>query len=181
MTAALSPVARPAFPLRPAPVREPPFDDETPVRHLSLVGRLDQQLPFRSIDPSLPSTLRLDAKSDPFGVRPTGRLELPSPAAYGRRLVIAVIETATGRRSASQLAQHAAPGVQAGLVRDAGKISRLGTASRPASLHSLHVSEPADGVAEIVAVVRVDSRFRAIALRLEGLDGRWRCVRLQIG
>jgi hypothetical protein len=48
-------------------------------------------------------------------------------------------------------------------------------------LHSLHFAEPADGVAEVAAIVRIGDRFRAIALRLEGLDGRWRCVRLQIG
>jgi hypothetical protein len=48
-------------------------------------------------------------------------------------------------------------------------------------VHSIHIIEPADGVAEIAAIVRVGERFRAMALRLEGLDGRWRCVRLQIG
>ena len=98
-----------------------------------------------------------------------------------RRLVIGVIETATGRRSASQLRHHTSPTVLAGLARDAGRISRLGTSQRPAALHSLHVTEPADGVAEVAAVLRVGDRFRALALRLEGLDGRWRCVRLQIG
>jgi hypothetical protein len=95
--------------------------------------------------------------------------------------VIAVIEAATGRRSAGQLSSHTTPGVQAGLVRDAGRINRLGTAARPASLHSMHLAEPADGVVEAAATVRVGARYRAIAFRLEGLDGRWRCVRLQIG
>ena len=38
-----------------------------------------------------------------------------------------------------------------------------------------------DGVVEAAATVRVGARYRAIAFRLEGLDGRWRCVRLQIG
>lgn len=169
------------FPLSPAPWREPPFDDELPSRRLSLVGPLDQLLPFDTVGPDAPSARRLRAAADPFAVRPTGRHELPEPAAFARRLVIGVIETATGRRPAGQLRQHTSPTVQAGLVRDAGRISRLGTAQRPAALHSLHVSEPADGVAEVAAVLRVDDRFRALALRLEGLDGRWRCVRLQVG
>ncbi|MGX7679197.1 Rv3235 family protein [Jatrophihabitans sp. DSM 45814] len=116
-----------------------------------------------------------------FKAQPTGRADLPELERFARRLVIGIIETATGRRQASQLSQYTAPAVQAGLARDAGKISRLGTAARPACLHSLHVIEPADGVAEIAAIVRIGPRFRAIALRLEGLDGRWRCVRLQIG
>jgi len=167
--------------LRPAPRREPPFDDEQPGRRLSLVGPLDQPLPFDDLDQTAPTPLLLRPLADPFAVRPTGRQELPDPTVLARRLVIGVIETATGRRSASQLRHHTSPAVQAGLARDAGRISRLGTARRPAALHSLHVAEPADGVAEVAAVLRVGDRFRALALRLEGLDGRWRCVRLQIG
>jgi hypothetical protein len=167
--------------VKPAPQREPPFDDELPARHLTVVGPLDRPLPFDSADPIAPSALRLQTDSDPFGVQPTGRQDLPELAAFARRLVIAIIETATGRRPAAQLRQHTAPAVLAGLARDAGKITRLGSAQRPATLHSLHFAEPADGVAEIAAIVRVGDRFRALALRLEGLDGRWRCVRLQIG
>lgn len=173
------------FELRPAPHREPPFDDELPARHLSLVGPLDQPLPF-DLPPEVPGAgalpaTGLRARSDPFAARPTGRDELPEPAVQARRLVIGMIETVTGRRPASQLRHHTSATVQAGLARDAGRITRLGTARRPATLHSLHVTEPADGVAEVAAVLRVGDRFRALALRLEGLDGRWRCVRLQIG
>jgi uncharacterized protein DUF6459 len=167
--------------LRPAPRREPPFDDEQPGRHLSVVGPLDQPLPFDILDQATHSTIRVASQPDPFTVRPTGRHELPEPTVLARRLVIGVIETVTGRRSVAQLRQHTSPTVQAGLARDAGRISRLGTAQRPAALHSLHVTEPADGVAEVAAVLRVGNRFRALALRLEGSDGRWRCVRLQIG
>jgi hypothetical protein len=169
------------FLLRAAPRREPPFDDEQSSRHLSLVGPLDQPLPFDTPGHAAPPAMLLPAPPDPFALGRTGRPELPEPAVLARRLVIGVIETATGRRSASQLRHHTSPAVQAGLARDAGRISRLGTARRPAALHSLHVTEPVDGVAEVAAVLRVGDRFRALALRLEGLDGRWRCVRLQIG
>jgi hypothetical protein len=178
------------FALRPAPHREPPFDDELPNRQLSLLGPLDQPLPFDALSFEALSYEALDtdaplgtvrAQPDPFAARPTGRNELPEPGVQARRLVIGMIETVTGRRPASQLRHHTSPTVQAGLARDAGRITRLGTARRPATLHSLHVTEPADGVAEVAAVLRVEDRFRALALRLEGVDGRWRCVRLQIG
>ena len=169
------------FVIRPAPEREPPFDDELPARHLSLVGPLDQTLPFDAVDFSRPSDVRLTLATDPFEVQATARADLPELRTFARRLTIALIETAAGRRSATQLQPHTTPSVQAGVARDAGRLGRLGTPQRPAALHSLHISEPADGVAEIAAVVRVDDRFRALALRLEGLDGRWRCVRLQIG
>jgi hypothetical protein len=171
----------PRYVVKPAPHREPPFDDELPARYLTLVGPLDRPLPFDAVDLEVPSGLRLRSAADPFGVQPTGRHDLPELTAFARRLAIGIIETATGRRSAAQLSQYTAPAVQAGLARDAGKISRLGTAQRPATLHSVHIGEPADGVAEVAAIVRLDDRFRALAFRLEGLDGRWRCVRLQIG
>lgn len=163
----------------PAPRREPPFDDEVPERHLILVGPLDQPLPLE--DPEEVPGAQRSTQADPFADRPAGDDELPEPALMARRLVIGVVEIATGRRSPAQLRHHTSPTVQAGLVRDAGRITRLGTRHRPAALHSLHVTEPADGVAEVAAVLRIENRFRALALRLEGLDGRWRCVRLQIG
>lgn len=173
------PAATYQYRAKPAPRREPPFDDELPERHLSLVGPLDQPLPLEGFGRSAPHPTPV--ADDESTVRPTGRYELPEPAVTARRLVIGVVEIATGRRSASQLRHHTSPTVQAGLVRDAGRITRLGTLHRPATLHSLHVAEPVDGVAEVAAVLRIENRFRALALRLEGQDGRWRCVRLQIG
>lgn len=160
--------------LRPAPHREPPFEDESSAAVLSLVTAYDQQLPF---DPS-----HSIGESRSLARQERARLgQLPDPAALGRRLVIAIIELATGRRSALHLNRHFAPAVLSGLARDAGRITRLGTEGRPATLHSIHAVSPADGVSELVAVVQVGARFRAIALRLEAKNGRWRCVRLQIG
>lgn len=159
---------------RPAPVREPPYDDE-PARHLSLVGPHDRPLPFAPCTHPGTSPLRAVA-----GLRAVAT-DLPEVEAFSRRLVIGIIETVTGRRAAGQLARHTSPGVHAGLCREAGRSGRLGTARQPATLHSVHVVQPADYVAEVAAVVRVGHRFRALALRLEGTDGRWRCVRLQLG
>jgi hypothetical protein len=33
----------------------------------------------------------------------------------------------------------------------------------------------------VCATVQTGTRVRAIAMRLEAKDGRWRCVRLQLG
>ena len=166
------------FQLRPAPSREPPFDDEARSRRLGLVGAGDQRLPF-AVSTMTPARRRLTGASSS---EPAPRQDdLPEPGSFARRFAIAVIEAATGRRTASQLSPHTSPGVQAGLIRDAGRINRLGTASQPARLHSVHLAEPADGVVEAAAIVRVGARYRAIAFRLEGLNGHWRCVRLQIG
>jgi hypothetical protein len=144
---------------------------------LDLTGLTDRtQRRLRPVDDPIEAGAP-DAGALPAATGPA----LPDAFAFSRRLVIAIIETATGRRPAGQLARHLAPSVYAGLARDPTRISRLGTAHRPAALHSVHIAEPAPEVAEVAAVVRVGQRYRAIALRLEGTDGRWRCVRLQIG
>ena len=51
----------------------------------------------------------------------------------------------------------------------------------PLLVSSVRVCEPVDGVAEVSAVVRRGGRAHAVAARLEGIDGRWRCTALQIG
>ena len=48
------------------------------------------------------------------------------------------------------------------------------------TVSSVHVSEPADGVVEASAVAVGGPRARAVAVRLEGWDGRWRCTRLAV-
>ncbi|WP_460524828.1 Rv3235 family protein, partial [Flindersiella endophytica] len=60
-------------------------------------------------------------------------------------------------------------------------LSRAGSAAGRLAVRSVHVSEPADGVAEAAVHVQHGSRSRAIAVRIEGLDGRWRCTALELG
>jgi hypothetical protein len=67
--------------------------------------------------------------------------------------------------------------VGAGAVRPAAGVSS-GRARRTVS--SLHLCEPVDGVVEASAVVLGGTRARAMAIRLEGWDGRWRCTRLAL-
>ena len=43
---------------------------------------------------------------------------------------------------------------------------------------STHVSSPADGVIEGVVITAGPARTRAVAVRLEGWDGRWRATSL---
>jgi hypothetical protein len=160
--------------VRPAPRREPPFDDEIPARHLALVGPHDRPLPFA------PSRRRLTDRRDEFAMQPTGRGQLPDPVWFGRRLLVAILESMAGRRSPHQLAPHLSHGVFVGLLSDLERPARRGW-PQPAVVRSIRACEPADGVAELSAVIQTGPRFRAIAARLEGLDGRWRCVRLQIG
>jgi hypothetical protein len=169
---ALGPARKPIT-LREAPRREPPFDDEA--RHLRLVGPYDRALPFDGWPRRLRDDLPWQAPQS------TRRSDLPDPAVWGRRMLIGVLETRAGRRSPQQLAALMSPGVLGGLTRDLKRGGGKRRHDPEYRVRSVHVCEPADGVAELAAVVQVGPRYRAIAARLEGLDGSWRCVRLQIG
>jgi hypothetical protein len=171
MTAALiSPPANRVV-VRPAPRREPPFDDEltdSPPPY----SRYDRRLPFAVVTP--PPTWR------PRPVRPSG---LPEPDAWGRRLLVGMIETAAGRRPLHQLAALLSPSIGRGLGSDFERAAAQGHPHwlHRASVRSVRAAEPAEGVAELCATLEVGRRVRAVAMRLESHHGRWRCTRLQLG
>jgi hypothetical protein len=115
-----------------------------------------------------------------FGPALSGRAELPDAARTGRRVLTLTLEALCGRRPLAQLQRLTSPGVWSAL----GTGRRPGWCVRstsPLVLGPVHVCEPVDGVAEITAVAHRDGRAHAVAARLEGLDGRWRCTALQVG
>ena len=42
------------------------------------------------------------------------------------------------------------------------------------------ITEPLDGVCEATVTVRFGDRLRVVAIRFEGLDGRWLCTCLAL-
>jgi len=93
-----------------------------------------------------------------------------------RVLARALVEVLSGRRPVAQLRVHCAPDIYAGLL------------DRPIAGHqalphllAVRVCEPADGVAEVSVVFRRADRVRAMAFRMQGVDGRWRITALQLG
>jgi hypothetical protein len=156
--------------VRPAPRREPPFDDEVP--HLHRVGALDRPLPFaRPLHPV------------PMPLRQPRRSELPDPALWGRRLLVGITETAAGKRPLQQLAALVSPSVAHGLGAEFERAAATGRRHwlATATLRSVRAAEPAEGAAELSATLLAGSRVRAVAMRLDAREGRWRCTRLQLG
>jgi hypothetical protein len=145
---------------------------------LRLAASIDQELPFDESPTVSPRRSHRRIWSAPVA---TARAELPDPALAARRLLVGLLEARAGLRPLRQLSGHLSPAVHAGLMTELARVPGAAGAGRQAVLRSVHVCEPADGVAEVAAVVSVGTRHRAIAARLEGLDGRWRCVRLQLG
>lgn len=138
--------------------------------------------------PALPPAAGNDDRDDEavFGPQPTPRSCLPAPAPWAGRLVQALLEVLAGQRPVSQVLRWTSAAVYADLEDDLTR--RLGRQPRRAGVRrtggvvrSVHVGEPREGVAEVCAVVLRGARYGAIALRLEGVDGRWQCTALQVG
>lgn len=132
-----------------------------------------------------PLLRRPDAQEDQddadFGPQPTGRADLPEPRHWSARFVQAVVEVMAGDRPSAQLVRWTSAEVYDDVAaRVPGAPARSSEAAR-AVVRSVHVTEPADGVAEVAAMVRRGLRTTAVALRLEGLDGRWQCTALELG
>ena len=172
----------PAIALTAAPRREPCFDDEAGPADARRPGRGAAPLPFPRAETPLPRHLAVvPAVEGDREWGPAHDHRLPDPARFGRHFVQGVLEVLSGHRAPGQLARSTSAGVQAGLLRERQRGDRLGATGLTPLLHSVRVMEPAEGVAELSAVIQIGRRYRAIAARLESADGRWRCVRLQIG
>jgi hypothetical protein len=160
--------------VRPAPPLEPPYDPLDGDTSLAVVSPLAEPLPFEEAAPR-----QTKLGNDFWGPQPTARRNLRDPRPIARQFLQATLEMLHGRRSPQQLQAWTSPAVFNDLVR--ARTSAPSTRSTPPAVQSVHVSEPVDGVAEVCAVIRRGERRRAMAARLEGIDGQWRCVKLQIG
>lgn len=114
-----------------------------------------------------------------FGRRRTPRCELPAPGPRAAAAVRLLLEVLVGDRPTRQVAGWVSPPVLAALELRSPR-QRRAMPRRPL-LRSLRVLEPSDGVAEVCAVVQTGARHRAVALRLDGLDGRWTVTALHVG
>lgn len=99
-----------------------------------------------------------------------------------RALGLCVAEILTGAREVDSIARWITDEVHRHLQQRAAIASRsrqLGGRSRARALlrvGSVIVCRPADGVAEATVVVHTRSHARAVAMRLEERQGRWRAT-----
>ena len=142
---------------------------------------LQEALPFEwptdgsgALKPQSPRVC--DPNTNIFDPQPTARKDLPSAQQWAMRLVHAVVEVVNGVRPASQLTRWLTPEVLAQVQRNVAHqaMPRL-------NVRSIHVHETDDGVAEVSSVFGTPNRSFALALRLEGFDGRWKATTLIFG
>lgn len=110
------------------------------------------------------------------GIRRTTTADLPPAKPSAVMLSRALVEVLSGRRLIGQLRIHCSPDIYDALT---GRVPP--SASALPHLVSVQICEPADGVAEISAVFLCADRVRALAFRLEGIDGRWRIIAMELG
>jgi hypothetical protein len=158
---------------------QPPLEDERQPLRLVRLGVAVPRPPHRP--GPRPRTLSAAPPEEvEFGPRWSTRADLPDPREAGRRLITMTLEALAGRRPMAQLQPMTSLGVFAAL--SGGRRPAWCTqGTSPLVVGAVHACEPVDGVAEISAVARRAGRAHAVAARLEGVDGRWRCTALQVG
>lgn len=186
---------RPALRLLPAPPCEPPYDDERPSPARALHAVPDAATGPRTAGAtalaSAPSgagvVLRLvpPAPVAPDGLEqdePSPRTplaQLPASRPFAHALVQRLLEVMAGLRPVSQLQRDTSFELFTELEQQlAGRPRPAGARPSRRDVRSVHVQEHEDGVAEVCATVRRGGRVTALALRLEGVGGAWRCTAL---
>lgn len=165
----------------PVPVSEPYPCSPPPRQRMVAETQGALALAFSTVAEPVPAEERWAAP------QPTSSRGLPDPQTTCTALVQAVIEVLAGTRQVGQLVRWLSADVYVALQRRAALHARVrhpraGTAQvRRPVVTGVRTCCPADGVVEASAVVLDRGRVRAVAVRLEGLDGRWRATALEIG
>jgi hypothetical protein len=100
--------------------------------------------------------------------------------------VAATLEIIAGARDLDQIARWVSDDVYRHLAKRVQIAVRARTATgappvRPTfALGRTIITEPSDGVVEAVVVIHGRARTRSVALRLEGLDHRWRATAVHV-
>jgi hypothetical protein len=135
---------------------------------------------------SYPATVRSVELDEFFAPQRTSSAALPDPEPLLRNLTRGVLEVLAGVREIEQLARWLTEDAYRGLLTRANLATRARSARGVPAVRPVHAilssrcCVPADGVVEAVVIVAGPARTRAVALRLEGIDRRWRATSLAL-
>jgi hypothetical protein len=149
-------------------------------------GRHGRVVPIAESQGTLP--LELDGPGD-LPSRPSLRLvtgEDRELDAFATRFAQAVVEVIGGDRGVHQLMRWTTEWVYADLMHRSHALQRATPGDQRlrrvrATVRSVHLFRPHDDAAELSIHVRHGGRSRAIAGRIERIEGRWRCSVLDFG
>lgn len=157
-------------------------DDEQPVP--SPAVRPMPRLPERRT--RQPRSIARQGGDDFFAHQPVARAELPDPRPLLENLTRSVIEVIAGARDLTQLARWITADVHSVLLKRvilaerARRVRGVAGSVPVVSIGTIILSEPRDGAVEAVVMVHGRARSRAVAIRLEGMDGRWRATSVSV-
>ncbi|MDP3712100.1 MAG: Rv3235 family protein [Mycobacteriales bacterium] len=195
--------ALPALRLVPAPCWEPPYDDELDPLESTELALPSLRLVVTPDGPPPPVVPRTTPDRAPAG-RPADKaveddeedgLEadereherrrrtpveaLPPARRFAHAMLQRLVEVDAGVRPLAQLERDLTLEAFEGLTaRYAGSARTPGPRPTAAAVRSVHVQARPEGVAEVCGTVLRGARPIAVALRLEGRDGVWRCTDL---
>lgn len=141
--------------------------------------------PANDDKPSKTPRRRLDA-DDYFGMQPTSTVELPDPLCLVQALTVCIMEVLSGARDLDQIARWVSDDVYRHLLKrvvisQRARQAKGQTPHRPQiRLGGTRLCEPRDGIIEAVVIVHGRARSRAVSIRLEGLDRRWRASAVHV-
>lgn len=126
------------------------------------------------------------AAAEFFGFQSTSADVLPDPATLVSNLSLCVIEVLAGARDLNQLSRWLSDEVyrhlrlRVALAARARQAKGIAVRRPQVTVGEPRITHPADGVVEAVVIVHQRGRSRAVAIRLEGLDGRWRASAVNV-
>lgn len=118
---------------------------------------------------------------DFFDRQPTSTQDLAPAVPWAANLSRSIAEVLEGSRDASQLTRWVTPEILTRLARRGTLARRYGHSAGATGVRTVRACHVRDGVVEVTAVIVVREQVRAMALRLEGLDGRWLLTVLEMG
>ena len=133
-----------------------------------------------------PRIKNLVQADDYFGPQYNKTSELPNPDASLQVLATGVVEVIAGTRQIDQLARLLSDEVYQRLSRRAVEARQLRDAAgqkahyQTFSIRNMMSTSPRDGVIESVVLLNAQRRTRAVTIRLEGINNRWRATSVSV-
>ena len=109
-----------------------------------------------------------------FAPQPTSTSALPAIDPLIQQFVHNLVEVWAGRRSALQLQSICHYTIFNEVQKSSGALKEVGR------VRKFRITQPLDGVCEATVTLRFGERLRVVAIRFEGLDGRWLCTSLSL-
>ena len=134
---------------------------------------------------SVASTVALPL-DEHFAAQPTPTAQLPDPRMLVENLSRIAVEILAGVREVEQIGRWVDEDVYRHLVKRVVLSNRARAVKNTTPVHpsirlgSVRITTPRDGIVEASVVIHGRHRSRAVAIRLEGLDRRWRATALHV-